>query len=56
MATNIDYCAFITLLQNGWTPLHFACYEGHTEVVEILIKHGAQLDIRDEVLKKFIVL
>ena len=51
VATNIDDCSFITLLQNGWSPLLVACNEGHAELVEILIKHGAQVDIKDKVLQ-----
>ena len=51
MATIIDHCAFTTLLQSGWTPLHYACDKGRAEVVKILIKHGAQLDFKDEVHK-----
>jgi len=25
----------------GWAPLHWAAYHGHSEVVRILLKHGA---------------
>ena len=53
VATNIDYCAFMTLLQGDWSPLLMACDEGHTEVVEILLKHGARLDIKTKVLQYF---
>ena len=37
------------LIQTGWTPLLDASEEGHVEVVEQLIKHGAQLDIKNRV-------
>ena len=37
------------LIQNGWTPLLDASDEGETDVVELLIKHGAQLDIKNKV-------
>lgn len=30
---------------NGYTPLHTACEKEHTEVVEVLMKHGAKPDI-----------
>ncbi|XP_019859811.1 PREDICTED: transient receptor potential cation channel subfamily A member 1 homolog [Amphimedon queenslandica] len=30
---------------NGYTPLHTACEKEHTEVVKVLIKHGANPDI-----------
>lgn len=25
----------------GWSPLHEACNHGHTDVVEVLLEHGA---------------
>ncbi|KAJ9554962.1 hypothetical protein OSB04_009576 [Centaurea solstitialis] len=36
--------------QHGWTVLHRASFKGHTEVVEILMKKGVDIDIdaRDE--------
>ena len=38
------------VVQNGWTPLLDASTNGHTETVELLVSHGAQLDVRNEVL------
>lgn len=32
---------------SGWTPLHYACLEGHSEVVTALIEGGAQVDQAD---------
>ncbi|CAN7998776.1 unnamed protein product [Ixodes hexagonus] len=29
----------------GWTPLHLACYFGHFDVAEILLEHGAYVDV-----------
>ena len=26
---------------DDWTPLHYACYEGHEDVAELLLSHGA---------------
>jgi ankyrin repeat protein len=37
------------LLQNGFTPLHHACYRGHAEVVTVLLAAGAQVDAPDRV-------
>ena len=37
------------MLQNGDTALHNAARNGHVEVVEILVKYGAAVDIRNEV-------
>ena len=28
----------------GWTPLHEACNYGHVEVVELLLKYGADVN------------
>jgi ankyrin repeat protein len=36
-------------LQIGWTALHFACHEGHAEVVSLLLKAGAVIDTPAEV-------
>ena len=27
--------------EEGNTPLHYACLNGHTEVVQLLMQHGA---------------
>lgn len=32
---------------SGWTPLHYACLEGHREVVVALIEGGAHIDQTD---------
>uniref|UniRef100_A0A2R5LBQ6 Oxysterol-binding protein n=1 Tax=Ornithodoros turicata TaxID=34597 RepID=A0A2R5LBQ6_9ACAR len=29
----------------GWTPLHLACYFGHFDVAELLLNHGANVDV-----------
>uniref|UniRef100_A0A7N6FF09 Oxysterol-binding protein n=1 Tax=Anabas testudineus TaxID=64144 RepID=A0A7N6FF09_ANATE len=31
----------------GWTPLHLACYCGHTDVVEELLKAGADVNLQN---------
>lgn len=30
--------------QDGWTPLHYAAFEGRLSLLEKLLKHGAQID------------
>ena len=38
-------CAMSVFLQGGeWTPLLLASYNNHTDVLELLINHGAHLD------------
>ena len=32
--------------QEGWTALHYACAEGHLDIVEQLVERGAQVDSR----------
>jgi len=32
---------------NGWTPLHYAAYVGHSDVVELLISKGADVGAID---------
>ncbi|XP_051549774.1 oxysterol-binding protein-related protein 1 isoform X2 [Myxocyprinus asiaticus] len=34
---------------HGWTPLHLACYFGHKEVVEVLLKAGAEANLPNNV-------
>jgi hypothetical protein len=42
---------FCTYLQDGWTALHWAAVKGHAEIVELLIKKGADLTIKKKVSK-----
>jgi ankyrin repeat protein len=35
--------------QDGWTALHWAAVKGHAEIVELLIKKGADLTIKKKV-------
>lgn len=32
---------------SGWTPLHYASFEGHQEVCEALLEAGAKIDESD---------
>ena len=44
----------LLLLQAGWTPLHRACYEGHTGVVEILLMNNADISATNKVSDKIV--
>jgi len=37
------------LLQLGWTALHDAAFNGHAQVVEILIRSGADVNAHTKV-------
>ena len=37
------------LLQDGWTALHRACYNGHVEIVKFLISNNAEISSADGV-------
>ena len=39
------------MLQDGDTALHLAACKNRVEVVKLLVKHGATLDVRDKVIK-----
>ena len=36
-------------IQIGYTPLHYASLNGHTDVVELLIDHDAHVDVPTKV-------
>ena len=37
------------LLEDGWTAIYNAALAGSTDIVKILIDHGAKVDLRDTV-------
>ena len=39
----------VYLIQHGVTSLFFASQEGHTSVVQLLLEHGAQVDLPNNV-------
>jgi ankyrin repeat protein len=39
------------MLQDGDTALHWAAAGGRPEVINLLVKHGAAVDIRNKVYK-----
>lgn len=38
---------YVVLLCSGLVPLHNACSYGHYEVTEMLVKHGANVNVAD---------
>jgi ankyrin repeat protein len=36
-------------LQEGWTPLHHACYQSKVELVSVLLAAGANIEALDQV-------
>ena len=42
------------MLQDRWTALYWAAFKGHIEVVKMLVKYGAAVDIRDKVISKLL--
>ena len=38
------------MLQRGFTALHEAALSGKVEVINLLVKHGAAVDIRNKVV------
>jgi ankyrin repeat protein len=34
---------------NGWTPLHLACYSGHSQTARLLLQYGADVNARSSV-------
>jgi len=34
--------------EDGWTPLHYAVYEGYKEIAELLIAKGADVNAKEE--------
>ena len=47
-----NYVCMSSLTQGHYSPLHFATKKGYSEVVDILLKHGAEPDVFDGVRSK----
>ena len=55
---NVSECyhsVFFFLIQDGSTLLHDAAWKGHLEVVTKLLDSGADMDIKDNVRKGFVM-
>ena len=46
----MDNNNFLLLQQDGGTALHYATSEGHTDVVEILLNHNADINVFAKVI------
>ncbi len=47
--THVSLCSFcFVCVYQGWTPLHMAAFNGHKDTVELLIKHGANVNAQDQ--------
>ena len=46
---NYVYIVLYHLLQDGTTPLFLASQEGHKDIVEVLLNHGAEVDLPNKV-------
>ena len=46
---NYVYIVLLHSLQNGTTPLSLASQKGHKDIVEVLLNHGAEVDLPDKV-------
>ena len=44
-----DITMCFVLLQNGWTPLHFAAFNDHVVVIEYLLDKGVKINHKDNV-------
>ena len=45
LSVSLCTCTMAVFLQGGeWTPLLLASYYNHTDILELLINHGAHLD------------
>ena len=48
----LNYVCMSSLTQGHYSPLHFAAKKGYSEVVDILLKHGAEPNVFDGVRSK----
>ena len=46
---NYVYIVLLHSLQNGNTPLIGASLKGHKDIVEVLLNHGAKVDLPNQV-------
>ena len=39
----------IVVIQDGWTALHIASANGYVDIVQLLLKHNADINVKGEV-------
>ena len=49
ICTLITIASLFSLMQDGFTPLYVASWNGHKGVVELLLEKGANVDQQDKV-------
>ena len=45
----VCFLSLFLFLQNGWTALHFAARKGFEDIVKILVEHGSNIQLEDQV-------
>ena len=55
--SNLQLMILLFIQQEGWAALHYASYEGHAEIAEVLVNYGADINVvtRAKVIKSMIV-
>ena len=46
--SNCDHYLII-YYQDAWTPLHWAAFNGHPDVITLLLERGAEIDAKNQV-------
>ena len=43
-----DWCNQVTNDENGFFAIHFACFVGHSAIIRLLYKYGAELHVKNK--------
>ena len=49
----IPIVSSLCMFQDGTSPLYIACQEGHVDLADLLIKKGADLNLKKEVSNRY---
>jgi hypothetical protein len=52
LSTPIYISLILTYSQDGYTPLHIACWKGHESTVLVLLKNRVNPDLQDKVTSR----